>query len=260
MKKALENRIDIFKLPLSFFGMVKLFLWSFVAPITKRIGVKFSVLVEIYGIDKVCFDDSTDLGTFLEVFLGEEYSISNKPDNVKTILDLGANKGYTSLYFKHVFPEAKIIAVEADPDNIQKIRRNVEGSKNILVEPSAIAPESGTMDFYLNFNTSFSGSAVKREDSARKITVPALSPQDLEKKYGVFDIVKFDIEGGEWESIDPKLFSNKPAVFIGEYHEDIVGKTVDEFLVRFKDYSVTKKKISGYRFIVILRILSETLK
>ena len=254
MNQAILNRFRIFKLDISFFGKIKLFVWSSVAPFSRRLKCPLPAMsLRVYGIHKVYLNDSTDLGTFLEVFLQDEYKIFQPIKNVKIIIDLGANCGYTSIYFSHIFPEAKIIAVEADPTNVKKIKKNIESfNEQIIIEPSAVALQSGTLDFYLNWKTSISGSTIKRDDGAEKITVPAISFTDLEKKYGAFDIVKFDIEGGEWEVVDSSVLSQEPKIFIGEYHEDIVGKKIDYFLIRFRDYSVTKKKISKNRFLVTL--------
>jgi FkbM family methyltransferase len=238
---------------MSFFGKVKLCLWSSWAPLARRMHITVPAMsLYMFGTHPIYFTDSTDVGTFLEVFLHEEYSIavSILP---RTILDLGANSGYTSIYFAHMFPHAKIIAVEADPKNIQKIKKNAESfGGQIVIEPSAVAAKSGSLDFYLNFKTSISGSAIRRDGTAEKITVPALSLADLEKKYGHFDIVKFDIEGGEWSAIDVSFLSSSPSIFIGEYHEDIIGKSIDDFLVRFGNYSAAKKKIANNRFLVTL--------
>ena len=41
------------------------------------------------------------------------------------ILDCGANVGLASLYFKRLYPQARITAYEADPDIYQCLRNNL---------------------------------------------------------------------------------------------------------------------------------------
>jgi FkbM family methyltransferase len=47
----------------------------------------------------------------------------NNQDNVR-IMDVGANVGYASVYFKSFFPQAEIIGVEPDNSNLEQIEKN----------------------------------------------------------------------------------------------------------------------------------------
>src|SRR5689334_9220251 len=56
---------------------------------------------------------SSDVHTFREIFLREEYAIK-LPANLipKIIVDAGANIGFTTLFFAKQYPTAKIISLE----------------------------------------------------------------------------------------------------------------------------------------------------
>src|SRR5687768_1781354 len=45
---------------------------------------------------------------------------------VKTILDLGANAGFTAVYFGRLYPDARIACVEPMPENLRVLERNLQ--------------------------------------------------------------------------------------------------------------------------------------
>ncbi|MEI8339497.1 MAG: FkbM family methyltransferase [bacterium] len=240
---------------MSFLNKAGLLLWSLMIIFYKRLRLKIppiKIFLKKTGTNAIIYD-GTDLATLMEIFLYEEYKIPNDRI-VNRILDLGANTGYTSLYFASIFKQAEIVSVEPDLENIDKISNNTkELSARIIVEPSAVAASTGKINFYRNFKTSISGSTVLRDKMAEMISVPALTLTDLEKKYGSFDLVKFDIEGGEWEAILPDGLTHQPDLWIGEYHEDLVKKPSSDFAKRFTGYEYIFQKIAKNRSIVIFK-------
>jgi FkbM family methyltransferase len=68
---------------------------------------------------------TTDLAVFEQVFLHESYGVLGDPPGVGLVLDCGANVGYSAAYMLSRWPNARIIAVEPDPDNFALLRRNL---------------------------------------------------------------------------------------------------------------------------------------
>jgi FkbM family methyltransferase len=68
---------------------------------------------------------SSDLSVFFQIFVFEEYACMRDVPSPSFIVDLGANVGYTSAYFLSCFPDARVLAVEPDPDNFELCRRNL---------------------------------------------------------------------------------------------------------------------------------------
>ena len=68
---------------------------------------------------------SSDMSVFSQIFVEEEYSCVRGLENVSTILDLGANVGYSSAYFLSCFRNARLIAVEPDSGNLSFCRTNL---------------------------------------------------------------------------------------------------------------------------------------
>jgi len=65
------------------------------------------------------------------------------------ILDCGSNIGISILYFKHVYPQARIIGFEPDPVIFGILQENVSGNKldSVTLINAALSAQSGTAAF-----------------------------------------------------------------------------------------------------------------
>ena len=63
------------------------------------------------------------------------------------------------------------------------------------------------------------------------------------------DLIKFDIEGAEWEVFEGTPLQNISSL-IGEYHEDLTGKPVQEFVNLFVGFKSKVNMVSRDRYIV----------
>lgn len=68
---------------------------------------------------------TSDLDVFRQVFVEREYGPLDGLCGVSTILDLGANVGYSSVYLLSCFPSARLVAVEPDSGNFEVLERNL---------------------------------------------------------------------------------------------------------------------------------------
>ena len=59
---------------------------------------------------------------FCEIFGDQEYKITEKISS-PTIIDCGCNWGMSSLYFKFLYPEAEITAIDANPEVLKYFRK-----------------------------------------------------------------------------------------------------------------------------------------
>ena len=69
---------------------------------------------------------SSDINVFNQIFIRQEYSSLRNLENVLTVLDLGANVGYSSACFLSCFPNSRVVAVEPDERNVEVCRVNLE--------------------------------------------------------------------------------------------------------------------------------------
>jgi FkbM family methyltransferase len=159
-----------------------------------------------------------------EIFSQQEYepppeaevALSMLP-TAPRVVDLGANIGLFGAWALARFPEATILAVEADPANAEIHRRTIEANGlearwRLVQAFASTAP--GDIRFVAGMNAT-SHAAEGEEDS---IEVPAV---DVLPELVGADLVKIDIEGGEWELIADRRFRDtRPQAMVLEYHRE----------------------------------------
>jgi len=84
-------------------------------------------------------EPSSDGSVFWEIFLKNVYECVAGLPAPKLILDLGANVGYASAYFLNRYPNARVVAVEPDPETGAACCRNLApyGARAIVVAGAA---------------------------------------------------------------------------------------------------------------------------
>lgn len=89
---------------------------------------------------------TSDMPVFAQIFISQQYSDLKTLEDPSLILDLGANVGFSAAYFLNVFPNARVVAVEPDPDNLAICRENLSkyGSRVLLV-PGAVWSRCATL-------------------------------------------------------------------------------------------------------------------
>lgn len=150
---------------------------------------------------------------FEEIFLGNEYLVK-LPRRDPLIVDCGANIGCATLYFKLHYPDARIIAIEPNPFCFEMLKRNVEvnGLKNVSLLQAACANSSGTTTFHVNTTFSPMSSALGNRDSKNKtVPVEVRLVKLSDSIHEDVDLLKLDIEGGEWEVFADLVASGKLA-------------------------------------------------
>jgi len=129
-------------------------------------------------------------------------------------VDLGANIGLFGLWVLRSFPEAAIVAFEPDPANLVVFRRCVSLNNRTgtwQVVPAAASTDDGTVPF-----TAGGGSVSRIAEGEAARTVPAL---DVFPYLEGADLIKIDIEGGEWAILsDPRFAALRPAAVVLEFH------------------------------------------
>jgi FkbM family methyltransferase len=130
------------------------------------------------------------------------------------VLDLGANIGMFGLDARRRYPGAQVIAYEPDAESAaihrHLIERNGSPAGWRLIEACA-GPRSGTVTFLPGQETE---SRIVDEAVAGSVTLPM---DDVLPAFARADLVKLDIEGGEWALLEDPRFAAARAVVL-EYH------------------------------------------
>jgi FkbM family methyltransferase len=145
---------------------------------------------------------TSDLQAFRQIFCEREYAPLDQLQQVDTILDLGANVGYSSFYFLSRFPDARVLAVEPDPANFDLLGLNLAA---FGVRKSTLRAGVWDATGFLSLNEApyRSGGAWSRQvriSSAEEPgSFPAIDVKTLMDRAGFnrVSLLKMDIEGAE---------------------------------------------------------------
>lgn len=158
---------------------------------------KFVIQVKYAEQPVVVRGRTSDVTVFYEIFALRIYKIPKR--EVISIIDLGANVGYASIYFAHFCPKAHIVAVEPEHSNYQTLVENTQNLKNIDCIHAAIWPQETELSLQ---NPNAQNWSFHYEEAAKTSNGPIIKTQTmpgLMKKFGLkrISLLKIDIEGGE---------------------------------------------------------------
>lgn len=147
-------------------------------------------------------NSGSDYFIFSEVFQHKYYDFT-LPTTPQTVLDLGANIGFTSIYFSRKYPDAEIACVEPMPNNIRLLNTNLIANKaKVRVIPKAISIEDGLVRMQkapMDYGHKIKGIDYGREFGGDVIQVQAVSVPSLMRELGWkrVGLLKVDVEGYE---------------------------------------------------------------
>jgi FkbM family methyltransferase len=179
-----------------------------------------------------------ELAVLHHIHIEEEYAPRGRP---KTILDLGANAGFATLFFRRRFPEARIVAVEADSSTYTRLVRNVASIRDVTTVHAAIVGRDGPVTFYPSVE-SIGSSMLPLPGAGPGVSVPGVSIETLMQQQGLdsVDLLKVDIEGAELEALQAAPLDRIDEV-IAEIHYDLIDaneatfrRLFERFELRFK--------------------------
>lgn len=176
---------------------------------------------ELFGIKIKRINAYSYVHTVEGIFVEELYkfaSVSERP----FILDCGANIGLSSIYFKRLFPQARVVAFEPDKAIFEACRYNLNafGFTDVELVNAAVWTFDGDLRFLPDHG--LGGMVVDERVHGHVSKVPAVAL----KKYlsAEIDLLKLDIEGAEWEVLtDCKDDLGSVKNLFVEYHSP-VGK------------------------------------
>lgn len=208
---------------------VRLAIFMTAMPLLKRSGRTWPTRHQLRLDDEIVAwqaDNDADLAIIEEVFGRRVYAV---PDlrAPEVVVDLGAHIGATVLFFAMRFPRARIVAVEPDPVNFAKLRRNVGSMLQVTLVNTAVTERNGTITLYSAGRLDGWKSASTRPATRwqQPVDVPSTRLDDLlaDARITDVDLLKIDIEGAEYEVL--KSFHGLASVrtIVGEAHPDLMS-------------------------------------
>jgi FkbM family methyltransferase len=148
----------------------------------------------------------------------------------QTVFDVGANIGFYSVLFSEwVGPRGRVVAYEPDPENVSLLRRNLHLNQceNVVVRSVALGSECGRDTFSVDRVTRLTGhlgrgatygATIFGTANEDLISVATTTLEDEVKQFGTPDVVKIDIEGGEYDALTggAALLKNRQPIIVSE--------------------------------------------
>lgn len=183
-----------------------------------------------FGFPMYFADANTYIHGGEEIFQKKIYEFRSNIEN-PLIIDCGANIGLSAIYFKKLYPKARVKAFEPDKQLFEILKKNVEQLQlnDVELYQKAIWIEDGTISF--QEEGGFSGRIPKKGDEINIVTVPSFRLKNL--LHDGVDFLKIDIEGAEYAVlIDCAEYLPKVDKIFIEYHSHIdEPQKLDEILL-----------------------------
>jgi FkbM family methyltransferase len=170
--------------------------------------------LELKGSDFTVADVHSFYHSYAEIFEGQIYRFKTN-NSSPVIVDCGANYGTSIVYFKSLYPDARITGIEADPHIFSLLQSNlsVRSYQDVRLVNSAISSSSQPIDF---FSEGADAGRVHPRDGSSALKVCTVSLDEFLQE--PVDFLKMDIEGAETEVlIRSKMLSSVKTLFV-EFH------------------------------------------
>jgi FkbM family methyltransferase len=157
-----------------------------------------------------------------DIFHRRCYEPPIKLPDVRRVVDLGANVGYSCLYWLWKYPDATVIAFEPHPEHLRILEQHLSVN-NVVRQVSIMSVAAGTEDGHAYLGNAGSSSTLRREKSAFPVHRSAFPVQvvDVFNVLGgmLIDLLKIDIEGGEYDLLaDARFASLNVRSVVVEWH------------------------------------------
>lgn len=184
------------------------------------------------------------LHEFKEIFMEDCYTRGLElkvPDN-PTIIDIGANAGFFTLFAASRFPGAKIFSYEPIAVNFKQLMQNKELNKTarIFCSPKAVYGRPGKISLSFDPGDSFTTSATvfgKSDALDKTVQIDCVTLPQIFDEHHITrcDLLKIDCEGSEYEILYkcPKKYLQRVAQMAIEVHG---GEKPDHNIDSLADY------------------------
>lgn len=169
--------------------------------------------------------NSSDGPTFEQVLVDEEYQLDrflSRLGPIRTIVDAGANVGYTSLYFAKQYPEAQIVAIEPDAANTAILKAHTISYPKVKILQTGLWHRPSSLRL-VDEGYGHYGFMVEEvpDGSPNSFSATSLTAIMEENNWQTIDLLKLDVEGSEKEifSADFAAWLPKTRCLFVELHD-----------------------------------------
>ena len=182
----------------------------------------------------VCFDNPQTRSTCRRIFEGSAYRIIRFLQDVRTIVDIGANVGAASIYFALTYPAAVVHAFEPDPDSHRLLVENSQAFANVRPHGYGLFHRDCRKTLHrglLTPGTSSVGRHYANEERGVEVTLRHAGLALRQLDIAAIDILKIDTEGCEVPILRSAhdLVQGVRALYL-EYHSERDRRVIDALL------------------------------
>jgi FkbM family methyltransferase len=194
----------------------------FAREVTRPSGIHCYHLRE-NGVEVALRHSAGDGATLAEVFHRHDYQpppeVANAIGEPREILDLGANVGLFGAFAVSRWSRARIRGYEADPANVAVHERTI-AANGLGARWSVVCAAAGAHDGEVELAAGRAmGSFVVAPGTDPGVATIHVPIRDVLSEVSCTDLVKMDMEGGEWEILlDPRFRQSPPRAMVLEYH------------------------------------------
>lgn len=151
-----------------------------------------------YGRKLHIADASSFIYMHREIFINGLYKF-NSASSAPFIIDCGTNIGLSVIYFKLLFPNARIIAFEPDPFIFGILEKNIKsfGLGEVALYPLGIGQRE-ELGYFLSDKSDGGRFVLNEAPGTSPVKIVPLS----QYMQGAIDFLKIDIEGNETEALE----------------------------------------------------------
>jgi FkbM family methyltransferase len=162
---------------------------------------------------------TSDAEVYRDTFVREEYYYPT-PFSPRTIMDVGANCGMTSVFYANRYPDATVVAVEPEASNYAALLRNTRAYPNVVPIHGALWSTDGQVEVFPPWprwkQWGKWGFRVRNGNGCRALTLTTLM---REVGMETVDILKIDVEGAEREIFASCDWMDKVRLLAIELHD-----------------------------------------
>jgi len=240
--RSLGNILNKYRKQINRIGLKQFFKYYY--PFGKKI-----VSIKIGKHSLFVRKNSSDLKVAIKCLAEKEFVLLSRifsQDHNGIIIDAGANIGASVLALSDYYPNAKIIAIEPERNNLSILKKNLKDHYNVEIIDKALASKSGNLVYLHDRGTGRHGFTIAKSDNPNSSSmatdeVKTINLESLVKDISKVSILKIDIEGGENDLfINDSKTLNKVKIIFVELHDRIVRDCSNNFFEFSKNRVVIK--------------------
>ena len=250
VRRTYRRSVDLFASGRRHFSRslaLKHLVWSLRRPSVHRIDVEGLSVLARFGTNR------SDVYVWHEIFTDGEYEVVDLVDPA-WILDLGANVGYSAVWFANRYPNAHVIAVEPDTANYELLLANVAEEPRIHPIRAAVASAGAPRQRITTSRGEWAGAALRTmpvgdgDDGADGADfagiVDSIDVATILNQFGIerLDLMKVDVEGAERDifgSSEPWI--GRVDAIVVELHDRFAPGCEEIFVRATADFEVQRR-------------------